>query len=152
MRVRQDWLVLALVLGVLLNIASVVAIRMGDSQHRAMVAALRRGLESVYDQAGELGNKGQNGQVSSETLAEIILNPDKKSQPIVPGMVSASSVFLPKETVLIPSSNLVCAVELTNGRIYAIDGRRAWRELTRSELSAWPHETLDANRPANPVR
>lgn len=152
MRVRQNWLVLALVLGVLLGIASVVAIRMGDSQHRAMVVALRRGLESVYDRAGVASGRGHNGQLSRDALAEIILNPDKKFQPIVPGMVSASSVFLPKETVLIPSSNLVCAVELTNGRIYAIDGRRAWRELTRSELSAWPHETLDADRPANPLR
>lgn len=146
MRIKQEWLVLVLILGGLLGVASVFSIRTGRSHQEAMVAALKGGLERLYDEAVSR-NASTNIQVSSYLLADVLLAPGSKLFSIVPGMVSTSSVFLPKDGVVIPSSNLVCAVKMDSGHIFAIDGNRRCREVSGLELRNWRHKPLAAMSP-----
>lgn len=143
MRVRQDWLVVGIIAGVLLGVAVTVSVRMGRSNQRAMVLALRDGFERAYDEAvSRLPTNDLERRVSSELVRTVILDPARRSQPIVPGVVSPGNVFIPKEGATVPSQDLLCAVRLGSGQMYGIACDRTWRRVSNQEFARWPHQVL----------
>jgi len=72
----------------------------------------------------------------------------KEQRAILPSFVNSQDVFLPRESVSIPSDGLVCVVRVGDTRLYGITGKRAWREVSPPEFDGWPHESLAANAPA----
>lgn len=149
MRVRQDYLVLIIVLGALLGLAVFASLKMGRSHHKAMVVALEHGLGRLYDEAASRSSPAGSQKpqwVSSDVLRSIIVEADKQvpPRPILPGFVNPSDVFLPVQGVTIPSAGLVCVVQIGPGQLYGITADRASREVSKSEFRSWSHQILSS--------
>ena len=150
MRVKQEYLVLTIVVTALLGIAIFVSLKMGHSHYKAMVLALEHGLERVYDEAVPRSSPAgpQNRRwVSSDVLKDIILDEEKHVPrgPIFPSFVRGSDVFLPVRGAAIPSDDFVCVVQMQSGQLYGVAGSRVWRRITEEEFRNWPHESLSTN-------
>jgi hypothetical protein len=149
MRVKQGYLVLAIVVGALLGLAVFASLKMGRSHYKAMVLALEHGLEKVYDRAvsrSPATGPQKSQWVSSEILRNSIIEADKQAppRPIFPSFVNPSDVFLPVQGVTIPSAELVCVVQMDSGQLYGITGERACREISKNEFRGWPHQILSS--------
>ena len=153
MRHNQSLLVLGLVAVVAAIGISVIAFRSADSHRDVMLGALQRGLERVYDQAIAAiptPRPEQPFSLPASALSAVLLT-ETVQHPILPTFVNAQDVFLPRGSVSIPSDELFCVVRVGGDRLYGITGKRAWREVSRSEFESWPHDSLDSlvtNAPA----
>lgn len=150
MRGNQSLLVLGLVAAVAAVGIGVVAFRSADSHRDIMLGALQRGMEHAYDQAlaeTPRPNPEQSCSLQTSALRTVLLGA-KEQHAIFPTFVNLQDVFLPLESVLIPSDELVCVVRVGDARLYGITGKRAWREVNPGEFGKWPHESLATNAPA----
>ncbi len=147
MRFSQPFLVIGLVALLAALGIGFVALRSARSHQDAMLGALQRGLERAYDQAVAGTPNPEPEQpfsLPTPALRTVLLNA-KELRPILPTFVNAQDIFLPRGSVSIPSDELVCVVRVDDERLYGITGKRAWREVSRSEFGNWPHDSLTTN-------
>lgn len=144
----------ALVLGLVALFAALgigfVALRSANSHRDVMLGALQRGLERAYDQAiaGTPNPKPEQPFSLPASALRTVLLDAREQRAILPTFVNAQDVFLPRGSVSIPSDELVCVVRIGDERFYGITGKRAWREVSRSEFGSWSHDSLATNAPA----
>ena len=147
MRTNQSVLVLCLVAVVVAVGIGVVAFRTADSHRDVMLSALQRGMERAYDEAlsGTPRPEPQKPfSLPTEALRRVLLNaPEQRA--VLPSFVNAQDVFLPRESVPIPSDELVCVVRLDSDRFYGITGKRSWRAVGPGEFGRWPHASLSTS-------
>jgi len=150
MRFSQPLLVFGLV-GVVAALGlCFVAFRSASSHRDVMLGALQSGMERVYDQAVAEASRSKLEEpilLSASVLRTVLLD-TREQRPLLPSFVDSHDVFLPQESVPIPSGGLVCVVRVDGSGGFGITGQRAWREVSPAELAGWPHEPLSTNRPA----
>jgi hypothetical protein len=147
MSLRQDCVVVAIVVGVLLGLVGFASLKMGRSQDKAMAVAVEQSLQRIYDRtmSGGAPVSGENRLwVSSDQLMNIILDADKHTAHNLhfPSFVRLSDFFLPVPGVTVPSTDMVCVVRITSGKYYGVDGHRVCRQISFKEFENWHHQPL----------
>jgi hypothetical protein len=143
---KQGLFVSVIAIAVLLCCAFGISIHSARVLHEVMVSSAQAGLESVFDQcvAAAAGSTQRDpAQVQPADIRKVLLKADGSLSDRLPSFLSVSDVFLPRETISIPTNQLFCVVRMPGARLFGITGRRTWRPVGERALKQWPHQRLD---------
>jgi hypothetical protein len=135
---------LAVTIGALLLGAAAFSLLQARADRQALVRTLefdlRRALESL---ASGTNLHGAPLVVSPQEIAGALSLKAGRGETL-PSFVTPQRVYLPLESVPVPSGRLLCAVDLGGGHVFGMSTSGKFRIVPVSEMESWPHQTLSS--------
>lgn len=147
---RFDIAVMASFICLVLLALVMVSRHIGQEQRRGMIGSVEFGLKRTYAQSTTFINRTEHaGAFSLEPaqLRKLQFYRGDGDNMMFPSFVASSNVFLPLDTVRIPSIEILCVVQMPDGSLHGIDGNGHCLEVSAQQFSRWRHRVLaDANQ------
>jgi hypothetical protein len=142
---KQGLIVIGLTFGVLACWLAVGTIRQSRLNEEMMVSSVQTGLEDLFDQCRsglKDSNQHHKSLVEPSDIRRVLVGADGSPREPLPSFVSLSDVFIPYDTIPIPTNALFCVVRMPSGRLYGITGQRSWQFVTSETFATWHHQAL----------
>ncbi len=125
---------------VLIAIGAVMMINYGRRTHAYALSLVKGSLEKSRLEAFAGKSNVVNQGVFSITPSELAT------------ALRDTTLCISKVTVSSMSTDIVCAIPVSDNSAYAIDANGAFRELSKEEFAKWPHISAQETQATNNVR
>ncbi len=137
-------------LAILLTVGVVMMINSMNRNRDYVLSMIKANLERPWQEALTVKSNAVNQGVVSITPGE--LSAAFYGTNRWPHDDTPTNFWIAKEPVKSMSTDIVCAMSMSDNGAYAVDANGGFRELTKEEFAAWPHLSPQEAQATNEIR